>query len=107
MYNTEIFSIHRDYFEEIIEHGHIQKQRILLDINLYLLERPMKFNADFWPHILVKNKFWNLDEKSIHKSSHMSLFLNFIHPISVTMVTCRRTIGRAHFALFRSFFGHC
>ena len=29
----------------------------------------------FWPQILLKNKFWNLGEKTIPKNSHMSRLL--------------------------------
>ena len=30
---------------------------------------------DFWPQILLKNKFWNLGEKTIPQNSHMSPLL--------------------------------
>ena len=38
-------------------------------------KRTRAFNAWFWPQILLKNKFWNLVEKTIPKNSHMSPLL--------------------------------
>ena len=34
------------------------------------------FKACIWPQILLKTKFWNLDEKTIPKNSYMSPPLN-------------------------------
>ena len=54
-----------------------------------------------------RNEFGNLGEKIIPKNSHMSRLLKknkyFIYPTSVAMVTHRRTIDRADFALFGIF----
>ena len=39
------------------------------------LERHRAFKACSWPQILLKNKFWNLGEKTIPKNSHISRLL--------------------------------
>ena len=45
------------------------------DVKDLPLERTRAFNARFWPQILLKNKFWNLGEKTIPYNSHMSPLL--------------------------------
>ena len=39
-------------------------------------QRPSMFKACFWPQILLKNKFWNLGEKTIPKQPYASSFKN-------------------------------
>ena len=75
---------------------------------MHVYKRSRAFKACFWPQILLKNNFWNLHigAKTIPKNSHMSRPVKtknkyLIYPTSVALATRRRTIDRAHFALFQ------
>ena len=65
------------------------------------------FKACFWPQLLLKTKFCNLGGKLFLKQSYVSSFKNqskyFIYLTSFVMAMHRRTIDRAHFALFGLF----
>ena len=70
--------------------------------------RPGAFKACFRPQILLKNKFWNLGEKTIPKNSHMSRLLKTRTSTSFILKElpwqrAERTINRAHFELFGLF----
>ena len=47
-------------------------------------QRPRAFKACFLPQMLLKNKFWTLDAKTIQKQPYVSSFKNqkkyFIYP---------------------------
>ena len=47
-------------------------EKYVFDYNAcHFIPRPREVKACFWPQILLKNKFWNLYETSIPKSSYM------------------------------------
>ena len=63
-------------------------------------DRHTSLTPDFGLRFCLKNKFWNLGEKTIPQNSHMSPLLKknkyLIYPTSVAMATPRRIIDRAH-----------
>ena len=55
--------------------GTFQLRLAYFDQFTRIFEKTRAFNARFWPQILLKNKFWNLGEKTIPYNSHMSPLL--------------------------------
>ena len=68
------------------------------------------FKASFWPQILLKNKFWDLGEKSIPKQLYVSFFKKQKKVLHLSykraMAACKRAIVRALLGLFLTISEH-